>query len=377
MNRQKEKKTGFGKRLRSIISLILIIAAVLVILANRNIIDISSITRYIFDFFSTGEKAEEFYFDAHDTNMYTAVDGGLAIASVNGLEYYDKFGDMVLKESFTMTAPVVTSNGKQGLLYDVEGSILRIFDSGGYILELNSEEPIISASLNKNGWLAVVTRASGYKGAVTVYSLSGGSMEEAYVWYSGAAYVLDAEVSPDNKHMAALSISENGSRVVLFSLKGEEEQGSYTISDSLIIDIEYLSDNSIAAFSENSALFLNGSAVLVGEHAFADLSLADYAVGGFAALVQSKYRHGNAGSIVTLDEKGEILGTLDISRQVLDIAVWGNYVAVLYPEGLTVYTKDMAEFAVFTEAAGAENVVMAADKSAIVTYTYSAEVISF
>lgn len=356
----------------------LLAAVVLIVLASRNIFNFGNISRYISDLFSIGGRTGEYSYTYSDTNMFASVDGGLAIVSGSGLEYYDKLGETVIKEFFTMSSPVIVSNGRQGLIYEAGGATLKVFDSGGYILELKSEEAIISASLSENGWMAVVTRASGYKDSVTVYSLKNRSMEPVYTWYSGSAYVLDAAVSPDNKHMAALSFSESGSRVVLFDLKSEGELGSYSVSGSLLIDIEYLSENSIAAVSENSVLFMDGSAGYVNEYGYDGENLTNYASGGFAAIARSKYRYGNVGgSIVTLNEKGEILGSIETEGEILDIKVRGNYVTVLHPEGLTIYTKELTEYAVLAEAAGAENVVMAADKTAIVTYTYSAEVISY
>jgi hypothetical protein len=125
---------------------------------------------------------------------------------------------------------------------------------------------IISARLNANGWLALCTQESGYKGRVTVYNSNGG---EEYEWYSAKGYTLSAEVSPNNAEMAVLTLTEDGSRIVFFRLDSTDEVSSSTLSDELVSEIDYIDADSVLAVSEDRL-------AVVGEDGISD-TLYDYA----------------------------------------------------------------------------------------------------
>ena len=107
---------------------------------------------------------------------------------------------------------------------------------------------IISACLNEDGWLALCTQESGYKGLVTVYNAKGG---EEYYWHSAGGYTLSAEVSSNNRELAVLTLTDEGSRIVFFELDNTEEKSSLTFPETLVTEISYIKSDSVLAVSED------------------------------------------------------------------------------------------------------------------------------
>ena len=94
--------------------------------------------------------------------------------------------------------------------------------------------------------------------------------------------------------------------------------------------------------------------------------LKDFDLGGdgFASLLLGKYRAGSSASLVTVDASGEVLGTLDLEEQVLDLAAAGRYVGVLTASGLTLYTRDLEVYQTLENTVGVQNVVLREDGTA-------------
>ena len=61
-------------------------------------------------------------------------------------------------------------------------------------LTLSEEESILCATINEDGWVAVTSKVSGYKGVVTVYNQN---FETVMTIRLSSRYISDAIVTPD------------------------------------------------------------------------------------------------------------------------------------------------------------------------------------
>ena len=71
-----------------------------------------------------------------------------------------------------MTSPALNASGDYAVVYDVGGKELKVVKDDTLLHELTlpDEESILCATVNEKGWVAVTSKASGYKGVVTVYN---------------------------------------------------------------------------------------------------------------------------------------------------------------------------------------------------------------
>ena len=88
---------------------------------------------------------------------------------------------------------------------------------------------------------------------------------------------------------------------------------------------------------------------------------------GYAALLLGRYKSGSQGRLVTVDSQGRELASLDIDEEVMSLSAAGKYVAVLYQDHLTIYDKDLQEYAVLKDVSAAGTVLMRSDGSAVLT----------
>ncbi len=77
------------------------------------------------------------------------------------------------------------------------------------------------------------------------------------------------------------------------------------------------------------------------------------------------YKAGNRYSLITVDEKGNELASVYLGQEVLSLSACGKYVAVLTPEGLTIYTPSLAVYHQTDNTGNATSVVMREDGTAL------------
>lgn len=90
------------------------------------------------------------------------------------------------------------------------------------------------------------------------------------------------------------------------------------------------------------------------------------------ALLLNRYRSGSVGRLVTVDQKGEEIGSLDIREEVLSLSASGRYLALLYADHLTVYNQDLQPYATLRGTGDARDALMRPDGSVLLLSANSA-----
>jgi hypothetical protein len=297
--------------------------------------------------------------------------GGVAVVGSGGLQVYNKKAELVFSDVFEMKMPAVFALDGHGVAYDVGGTAACLFDKEGVTARIAAQDKIISATVNKNGYLALTTQFAGYKGLVTVYDSAG---NEIYKWFSGSAHALTAVLSPDSRHLAVLTIGGGGSRVVFFSLDSEEEKASCLIEDAILLELHHLGTSGVLAVGTGEILHIAPDGAVTPLLDYSARYLEAYALwDGNVFLSLKTYSVGDQGLLAVIDKTGAHLGVLDKDEKIVSVSAGGGYIAVLYAERLVIYNKQLEVCAVYEDTAGAGNVIMREDGTALVLTKFTAE----
>lgn len=111
-----------------------------------------------------------------------------------------------------LESPALTTGGGRAAAYGVGGTVLYILDEKGLVktFQLDEEEPLIAASLNHEGWLAVTAEKKNYKACVSVYNQE---MEKVFDFNSSRRFVSDACVTDDCGYLAAVTLGQETGHV--------------------------------------------------------------------------------------------------------------------------------------------------------------------
>ncbi|MCL2390981.1 MAG: DUF5711 family protein [Oscillospiraceae bacterium] len=295
------------------------------------------------------EIADELPFYVGRNRTFANLGDGIAAAGTLGIQVLDHNGNETLRDAFRMFRPAVSANNGRAIAFDIGGTAARVFDSGQLISSIEASGPIVSASVNQRGWVAVSTQEdNALRGVITVYNDRGIGMYRVNL---GSGYALSAALSNDNRTLAVLNLIDTGSRVALFhGLRGQEPDSEFILPGSLVLDIRFLSNNNLLAISTDSLIIIdddgNGSALFE----FFEKRLSGFIIqDGVIILNLMDYGVGHVGRVVKLDERGRIQGELTTNREIISMSYKNGSLFVLRNDGITIYDSEFNELHFYGE----------------------------
>lgn len=383
---QPEKKAK--KRPRFLVRLILFLAAVAVVLGAvavvvfRDSLNLDSIKRWIHYrtlSISDSGQAESFVYDGSLDDTFTVLDGDLLVCSPNTISLYSGSGTRYVSQSVRMDTPVVDTNGSLAVVYDAGGDELYVLGQRELIWQGEDLSSILSARLNRSGYLTVVTQSSGYRGVVTVYDATYTPLMSVNV---SSAFVMDAALSDDGRTLAIITAGQQGgvfeSTLSLYAMNtsGSGEfvpDRTLSLGSTVVLETKHTSDQVWTVGDQGLSISDHqGETVNVD---WSSLYLKRYTLDGdgFAVALLGRYRAGSQAQLWVVDSQGQTR-TLDIQQQVLSVSAAGRYIAVLTGDRLDIYTDTLELYASLDGTQGARSALALEDGCAILL---SADTASF
>ncbi len=358
----------------SLIAAIVLFAACILLWLFRDRFDQDSLV--ILSGERTAEAEAEYVFDFGAGQVFATAGKGLAAANGTGIQLMDADGSIAVSRLYQMESPAIAAGDDGAVFYDVGGTTLCAAYFDGTVRELRAPGTILSATMSDGGYLAVTTDYTGYRALVTVYDPQ---LDPVYEWYSSSAWVMSAEVSPDNRELAALSYTASGSEVRFFQLTSEDQQAVFSVTDTLLLDVHWLSQDRLCAYSAEQAIFFTDGGQWSGTYSFNGQYLTGVSFGGegFAAFALSRYRAGSASALVTLDTSGRVLGEKDILSEIVSLTASGTEVLVLLPDGAELLSSSLSDKGSLTGLTGFKFALLRGRGEALLVSANYAEVYSF
>lgn len=365
-----EKKPGLVKKLVVFALLALLVAGGAAAYVFRDRLDLDSLQRYVrYLNISDDSRTGRFVYDESNSNQYAGLSDGLAVASAVGLNLYDKDGVETASIQKSLSVPTLKTGGEIALAYDAGGySLIAASQKKGSVLELTTQKPILDAGVASDGSICYLAPETGYRAVLNVYDAS---QTLIYRWLSSSQYLMRCTVAPGAKYAAAAALGQQDgmfqSSILLFRTDAEEPVGTIAAGNALIYDLHFVSDSLLYALCEDGVVFYGLDGTEQGSYAFDGAYLKDYTTSGsgFLTLVMNLYKAGNRYTVQTVGTDGGSLGTITMDEQILGVSAAGRYLAILTSGKLAIYDQSLREYDVSDNTAGAANVVMRADGSAL------------
>lgn len=314
-------------------------------------------------------RTELFRFDSDRSATYRLLGGKLLIVSTARASLLGEDGGELWSRSVNFTNPAVAVGGRTAAVYDVGGKELYIVGARGLVREMGDAcgNGILSVSINGSDYLALTTLKSGCRAAVSVYAPSG---EPVFTFNSSERYISDACVLSDNRRLAAVTLGETNGvfacTLSFYAFDSEQALSTVTLDGSTPLSLRGFG-GALALLGDDRLTVFSADGSLLGTYRYPYPYLRGESSGSpdFAVLLLSRYRSGSTLRCVTVNAEGDVLGTLDARREILDVSAAGRYIAVLYSGSLTIYTADFTEYATLPDTDFARQVVMRDDGSAV------------
>lgn len=374
----KKRPNRFVRFLAFLVTLALVLGAVALV-ANYDKLNFDFIKRWFA--YRTLERsdsgqAESFSLDGSASNVFAAVGGDLLVCSPNSIRLYSGSGQLYVDETISMENPIISVSGGIALIYDAGGRELLVYANREEVFSLSLEEgqSILSADVNQNGWLAVTTQESGYKGVVTVYDSGYAPLMRISL---SSRFIMDASVSPDNHSVALLTIGLTDasfeSRVDLYGMdrSGADTEDAVStwscpVGNDTVLALRWNS-NGIWALGETGLSIVSEDGSLSGYYDYGGRYLKAFSLDGdgAAVLLLAKYRAGNTGELLAVDTAGEAMASLPVNEQILSLSASGRYVGVLTADRLDIYNLQLEPYSTLEGTQGAQRVLQRSDGTAM------------
>ena len=288
------------------------------------------------------EAKAEYVLDAGAGQVYATAGSGLAVAAASGIELMDEGGNVSVSYLFKMETPAIAAGSDFAVFYDLGGTAMAVARFDGTVKEMTAPGAILSATVSAGGYTVVTTDCTGYRALVTVYDPR---MEPVYEWYSSSAWVISGVVSPDNRELAVLSYTASGSEVRFFSLGSTEQRAAFSVSDTVLLDVHWMSQSQLCAYSTDQAVFFTNRGVWTNTYSFDGqyLTGCTFDGEGFAVFALSPYRAGSTANLISLDPGGRVLGTAQVLSEIVSLTASATSVLVLCPDGALLLSSSLAE----------------------------------
>lgn len=369
--RAKKERNSFSFK-----AIVIMTAAALVLICAAGYYyrsELGSIFSAITGFLGGGSSANEISYTRYSDSTYRAIGNSLAVVSSRGVQVVSGGGKSAFDENYDVGSPACDINGDKGVIFDIGGNTAKVFTESGIIFEIETKNPIINAGVNSAAYLAVCTTDPGYNGLVSVYDETG---KLRYEWFSGEAYVLKAQISPDSKTLAVLGITEAGSRAVFLDLATGEEKGRYDAAAETMIDIAFEDSETLAAVSTTKFTTLDTKGNVQSTLGFGGKYLREYCLGesDVHVVILSEYQAGDGCEAVVIDG-GKEKSTVEGLPAVNEMSVSSGRFAVLTDSAVKVFSKYGREKISFKHDGDIVSIVLAKSGAVFACGTYRAEVL--
>lgn len=243
-----------------LIILLLIIVVITLILYIcqenfRNWIDINILRKNI-----TEEDIIAIDLDTGKSNQVYVYNKYIAILNNQVMKLYNNYGEEINSISVSINKALFDSNDKYlAIAEDGGGEIYLILDKT-YLWSNKTEGEILQVHVNRNGYVAIITKDSTYKSILTLYNSDG---KQLFRSYFSDTRIVDVSISNDNKYIAIGEIDSSGalikSKVKILSVedakKGKEDAIFYTHNaedGKILTNVEYQTKGQVTCMYDNS-----------------------------------------------------------------------------------------------------------------------------
>ena len=282
----------------------LLIAAVVVLLGLLTATVFRSNVASFFRWVAYSQSDTSFSHNAQASSLFLGMGDDLLIATQSQIQVVSPTGTAKLKQSVSMTSPALNASGDYAVVYDVGGKELKVVKGDTLLHELTlpDEESILCATVNEKGWVAVTSKASGYKGVVTVYNRD---FESVLTIRLSSRYISDAVVTPDSRGVYLISPGQaDGAfeNTLLYYTISSREEPTRTISLGSNVVLSIRSAGRCWIIGDESLMILDSSGVITASYDYKDqyLKMGSLQGDNYAALYLSPSSSGSTGTLVTV-----------------------------------------------------------------------------
>lgn len=309
------------------IVLVLLVALIIAFLLSGNI-SYNKLYYLTKDF----KLANDYVNSIHDTITYNVGNsqsfatyrGGLAVASRERLSIFSAGGRELFTSTHSYGNPMLATNDKYILLYDVGGKQYSLYNSFSKTSSKTLDYPIYGASVAQNGAFALITRSEKYNSVVSVYAQNGNK----YDYNFSQGYVSAISLSQNGRYIAIVLTFGEGAELVnmlrLYKVGSNDYSQAKITFSSIPYAVKIFDGRNVCVVGADGVNAFNANLNLLGEY-LSDEEIYLYHFGEDNIAICHPVEKSGKTKIVLLDKRGKIDKNIESADRIIDIAVYEGY----------------------------------------------------
>ncbi len=176
----------------------------------------------------------------------------MLMIDAEGISALDKSGRGTFDIVHSSASPMVSVRGKYIMIADSFGKTVSTYEREKAVNQITTENEILCAKVNKNGYIVVATDELGFKGMVTLYDKNG---SEIYKWHSGNGYIGAVDISSNNKIAVSQIVTDKEtvrSRIIIIDYKSKNDPKTVAEIDGIVAEVKYRENGRLSVVSDKS-----------------------------------------------------------------------------------------------------------------------------
>ncbi len=276
------------------------------------------------------------------------IDDKVALLTTTSYSVSDQNGE-VESVDVAFTKPVMHTEGKYAVCYDLNTFAAVVFNENNEAYRIKTDNKIIMAKVNKNGYLFVTTEKDGYNCECMVYNRSG---EPIFKWDVSKSEFIDGDVNPNNDAIV-LSLASSGDNkligeIVHINITNANIIQKNTYESSVFFSVEFYHNGTYAALGNKNLKFFNTDGTEKWSYEYEDKKLSNADITNYDAISlafsdRGELIDGNSAEVIVLNRLGQVLGQKTFEGIIDDISAGKNCIAVASDKKIFVITPELDE----------------------------------
>lgn len=259
------KKT-LSKKTKLVLSVLLVVAAVLLIvftaaqsLGNMTIRNMADNVKAYFVSLGAGD-GYPYSIDALSVEDIKINNSNLHILTDDKTTILNQTAKEIMPREHTYSKPAMKMKESKLIVYDLDSARFRLQNGTEITHEAEASGRITAAALGKSGNYALGTYGTTVQSVLTVYNTKN---EEIFIWNFKKERITDISLS-DNGKYAAVSVidAENGkinSKLYVFSFRSEEYVSCFEYKNTTLVKVDYIKGNNIITVGNNIRSYIKNN----------------------------------------------------------------------------------------------------------------------
>ncbi len=315
-------KNAFSKK-RIIALAIILLVVVIMVFSNPD----------IWTFFSENDSIKLSFQTGVEYDMVT-YGNDMLIVNNEGIYAVDKSGRETWSAVASTTSPYIMVEDEYIMLSDINGKTIRTFQKEKLITQIDTQNEILCAKVNKNGYVAVATDELGYKGMVILYNKNG---KELFRWHSGTGYIGDIDISKDNKLIISQLMTDKEklySKIIMINPSKSDEPKAICEIDGMVLKLKYRDNGSFVAVSESGLYGFKKSGKQSFKVDFQGRILEKFNIDNERNMVLAFDSGLNSTILESYSQNGKLRGSFDGKTEIWAIDVSGECIVLAKHDGI-------------------------------------------